>query len=106
MEDHEEGDADKSTHTIDTEEDEQEEEHAEIDLNKAKARLSVPRAAVSAEAYGQFNKKEDFTPIVVPKSDDQKHRIKVRILQSFLFQNLEPKDLGIVIDAMEEKTFK
>ena len=28
-----------------------------------------PRAGVSAEVYGQWNKKSDFKPPVVPKSD-------------------------------------
>lgn len=65
--------------------------------------MSVPRAAVSAEVYGQFNKKENFKSRVIPKSEDQIQRIKARILQSFLFNNLESKDLNIVIDAMEEK---
>jgi cAMP-dependent protein kinase regulator len=65
--------------------------------------LSVPRAAVSAEVYGMFNKKEDFQARIIPKSEDQIQRIKARILQSFLFHNLESKDLDIVIDAMEEK---
>lgn len=75
-------------------------------INKARARLSIPRAAVSAEAYGIFNKKEDFKPRKIPKTDDQIHRIKARILQSFLFLNLESTDLNIVIDAMEERKFE
>lgn len=75
-------------------------------INKAKARLSLPRAAVSAEAYGIFNKKEDFKPRKIPKSEDQIHRIKARILQSFLFHNLDSTDLDIVIDAMEERKFE
>ena len=75
-------------------------------INKAKARLSMPRAAVSAEAYGIFNKKEDFKPRKIPKSEDQIQRIKGRILQSFLFHNLDSADLDIVIDAMEERKFE
>jgi cAMP-dependent protein kinase regulator len=65
--------------------------------------MSVPRAAVSAEVYGMFNKKEDFVPRKIDKTEDQIQRIKARILQSFLFQNLEANDLNIVIGAMEEK---
>jgi cAMP-dependent protein kinase regulator len=72
-------------------------------LSQAQKRMSVPRAAVSAEVYGIFNKKEDFKPREIKKTEDQIQRIKARILQSFLFQNLEAKDLNIVIDAMEEK---
>lgn len=74
-------------------------------LSKAKARLSLPRAAVSAEAYGMFNKKEDFKPRKIAKSEEQIQRIKARILQSFIFHNLDSADLDIVIDAMEERRF-
>jgi cAMP-dependent protein kinase regulator len=65
--------------------------------------MSVPRAAVSAEVYGFFNKKENFKPRKIEKTEEQIQRIKARILQSFLFQNLEANDLNIVIDAMEER---
>jgi len=67
--------------------------------------MSVQRGAVSAEVYGKFNKKEDFVARVIPKNDEQINRIKSRILQSFLFCNLELNDLEIVINAMEEKKF-
>jgi cAMP-dependent protein kinase regulator len=77
-----------------------------VDLSKAKQRLSLPRTGVSAEVIGHFNKKEDFKARVVKKSESQIQRIKARILQSFLFGNLEPKELEIVIDAMEEKHYK
>ena len=70
-----------------------------------KQRMSMPRSAVSAEVYGKFNKKEDFTPRVIKKTDEQIQRIKARILQSFLFCNLEQNELNIVINAMEEKKF-
>jgi cAMP-dependent protein kinase regulator len=83
-----------------------EEKVIEIDISKAKARLSVPRAAVSAEVYGHFNKKEDFKAREIKKSEEQVQRIKARILQSFLFTNLDQNDLQIVINAMEEKHFK
>lgn len=78
----------------------------EIDITKAKARLSVPRAAVSAEVYGNFNKKEDFVARVIKKSEEQIQRIKARILQSFLFCNLDQADLEIVINAMEERKYE
>ncbi len=61
---------------------------------------------VSAEAYGEFNKKEDFVARKIPKTDEQIQRIKSSVIHSFLFNNLEPKDLEIVIGAMEEKMFK
>jgi len=75
-------------------------------ISRNQARLSIPRAAVSAEVYGSFNKKEDFKPKIIPKTEYQIQRIKARILQSFLFLNLDSADLNIVIDAMEERKFE
>jgi len=43
---------------------------------------------------------------VVPKSDELKTKIRTRLLQSFLFSSLDEKDLDIVINAMEVKTFE
>lgn len=71
-------------------------------------RLSVargPRNEVSAEVYGLFNSKKDFVPKTIKKTDEQIGRIKLRILPSFLFSNLDESDLHIVINAMEEKKF-
>ena len=64
------------------------------------------RSGVSAEVYGNFNKKEDFVPRVIEKTEEQKNKIKLRILTSFLFNSLEKKDLEIVINAMDEKTLE
>ena len=61
------------------------------------------RISVSAEAYGKFNKKGDFKPRVIQKSDDQKNRIIDRLSQAFMFSNLEKKEKDITVDAMEEK---
>lgn len=36
--------------------------------------VKVNRHSVSAEAFGKFNKKEDFVPYVVPKTDAVKKR--------------------------------
>ena len=63
------------------------------------------RTAVSAEVYGDYNKKEDFKPTVVPKADDVKKRIMTRLKQSFMFASLDDKETDIVLDAMEEKKF-
>ena len=68
----------------------------------AKRPANKGRSSVSAEAYGLWNKKKPYNPKVVPKSADLKEALKVRLLESFMFKNLEPKDLNIVINAMEE----
>lgn len=44
-------------------------------MNKGK----VNRTSVSAEAYGEFNKKTAFKPKVIKKSQDQINRIRQKI---------------------------
>ena len=70
-----------------------------------KIKDKTQRSSVSAEVYGLFNKKENFIAKVVPKSNEQRHRIITRVNNSFMFNSLEDKDLRTVIDAMEEKKF-
>lgn len=64
------------------------------------------RTSVSAEVYGQWNKKTNYVPKVIPKSEDQISRLKKRLEQVFLFSSLDENDKSIVIKAMEEKKFK
>lgn len=72
-----------------------------------KKMMTLPaRTSVSAEAYGHYLKKEDFTARVVEKNDETKTKIKERLLESFMFSHLDEKDLHIVIDAMEEKIYE
>ena len=66
----------------------------------------LPRSAVSAEAYGDYNKKENFKARYIEKTQEQIQRIKSMIIHSFIFGNLESKDMEIVINAMEEKKYK
>ncbi|CAD7956768.1 unnamed protein product [Amoebophrya sp. A25] len=61
-----------------------------------------PRGSVSAEAYGQWNKKKEYQPVEIPKSDEAKARIKKVLQGSFLFSTLDSGDLDIVVMAMEE----
>ena len=64
------------------------------------------RASVSAEAYGMFNKKGDFKPRSIVKTQQQKEMIQKRLGQAFMFSELEEKEKNIVIGAMEIKKFK
>ena len=78
-----------------------------INSNPQMKKMSlIPRSGVSAEVYGMFHKKESFIAKVVKKTPEQIQRIKTSVIRSFLFGNLEPKDLQVVINAMEEKRFK
>ena len=87
-------------------EDDEDSQLGDLSKNPVKPKKIAPRTGVSAEAYGQFNKKEDFVARTIPKTDEQIQRIKSSVIHSFLFNNLEAKDLQIVIGAMEEKRFK
>ena len=88
-----------------SEEEEDETFDPKLEIKKAKNNRAG-RRGISAESYGKFNKKEDFKPRFIQKTENQIVRIKGRILQSFLFNSLETTDLNIVIGAMEEKQFK
>ena len=88
-------------------ESDEEDELADEEIKKRQAKKSqFKRTGVSAEAYGKFNKKEDFVPRIIQKTEEQINKIKARIVSSFLFSNLEPNELEIVIGAMDEKHFK
>ena len=64
------------------------------------------RSSISAESYGNFNKKENFQAKVIPKSEEAKQRIKTKMAQAFMFSVLNEEELNIVIGAMEECRFK
>lgn len=91
----------ESEHDSDEAEDEYD-EPVEI----AKKEKNVARTSVSAEVYGKFNKKENFKPKIVPKTQQQKDRIAIRLNQAFMFSSLDEKEKEIVINAMEEVKIK
>lgn len=65
-----------------------------------------PRASVSAEVFGIYNKKEAFVPPVIEKSAEAKEAINSKIESAFMFSGLEESEKTIVVDAMAEKHFK
>jgi len=84
------------------------EEQKKIDeeMKKKQQKKKGFRTSVSAEVYGIHNKKKAYVPRVIPKSNEQKERIKEKCMQSFLFNSLEEKELKTVIDSFEEKRYK
>ena len=70
------------------------------DLKKKAAK--GPRVSVSAEVFGQFNKKENFKPKVIQKSEQVKQAIMDKIEKSFMFSALDDQEKQIVVDAMAE----
>ena len=78
------------------------EEDSEEDDKPVKNVGKKQRAGVSAEVYGDHNKKADFVPKVVPKSEEIKEKLRKRLLQAFMFNALDKPELDIVVDAIEE----
>jgi cAMP-dependent protein kinase regulator len=71
---------------------------------KVKAQKSRgKRISVSSEP---MNNKKDFKARVIAKSDDQKNKIRSKLIQSILFNHLDNNDLEIIINAMEEKKYE
>lgn len=69
---------------------------------KMVAKMSQARHSVSAEVYGQWNKKKPFDPPNYPKSAEQMDRIRKTIMNSFMFNRLPEDDLNTVIAAFKE----
>jgi len=90
--------------TADEDSEEEDEEDDVEDLGPPPASyLKKERTSVSAEAYGAFNVKKAFTPPNHAHSAEATARIKDILLKSFLFNSLEPTDLGVILGAMVEK---
>jgi len=83
---------------------EDDDEEPPADFFKDPAKMGGARASVSAEAYGEWNTKKAFVAPVLPKSEEQKQRLKTCLSKSFLFSTLTPNDMMIVIGAMKEVT--
>ncbi len=95
----------KSQSESQSEDDDEDDKIGDLPKNPVKKKVA-PRTGVSSEVYGKYNKKEDFVARKIPKTEEQIKRIKSSVIHSFLFSNLESKDLEIVIGAMDEKRFK
>ena len=80
--------------------DDDEDDYVDV-LPVASKRAAKPRASVSAEAFGTWNKKGDFTPRVIEKSEADKQAIRDKLNQAFMFSALDDAEKNIVIDAME-----
>ena len=86
---------------------ESDEDEEPMDLPKPKAAKDrKPRASVSAEAFGEWNKKEDFVPPVHEKDDGTKDHIREKLRGIFMFAELDDKEMNICIDAMSQVFFQ
>mmetsp|Transcript_33856 Transcript_33856/g.72154 ORF Transcript_33856/g.72154 Transcript_33856/m.72154 type:complete len:318 (-) Transcript_33856:79-1032(-) len=60
-----------------------------------------PRSSISAEAFGDWNKRGSFVAPVFEKSEEQILSLMNTLRNSFLFHSLDPKDLQVVTMAMQ-----
>ena len=67
---------DISNETEESEESDEEEEKQPV----IKSRPIKQRAGVSAEVFGDHNKKENFVPPYFPKSEEVKHLLRAKLL--------------------------
>jgi cAMP-dependent protein kinase regulator len=72
---------------------------------KSEKQMNTVRTSVSAEAYGAWNVKKEFEAPRYEKSDEQKGRLMSTLKKSFMFQELEDKDMETIILAMKECFF-
>lgn len=63
------------------------------------------RKGVSSEAFGAYNKKEDFRPRKIDKTESQRQQILDRLSRSFMFAALDESEREIVVLAMEERKY-
>lgn len=73
------------------------------DIRKSNTRKKL---AISAEADQDPTTDTDFVPPVIPKSDDQIAQIKLILDASFMFNNLDRTDQGLVAGAIDIREFK
>jgi cAMP-dependent protein kinase regulator len=89
-----------------SDEDMHEEERDTISSELPSLNVSPPsrgrRTSVSAESM-QPSHNVDFVKTVIPKSDDQRARIRTAIKNNFLFKNLDEEQYTDVVNAMAEK---
>lgn len=64
------------------------------------------RTSVSAEAYGQWNRKSDFNPRQISKTNEQRQRITEVINKCFMFSSLDKVEKEILILAFEERKYE
>lgn len=74
------------------------------EVKKQQARRG-PRASVSAEAFGNWNKKEDFKAPFYEKTEELRDALRQRLSQAFMFGALNPDELEIVLGAMQKVDF-
>ncbi len=61
------------------------------------------RPSISAEAYGDWNKRTEFEPRATVKSEDQRRRLRGKLSDLLIFSALERREIDTVVSAIEER---
>lgn len=88
----------QSEQSIDADDDDEDDDVLEKKL--AGKSVNKKKNAISAEAYGEYNRLGDFKARVVEKSDEQAAKIRATLSKSFMFNTLDAKQQDIVVAAM------
>jgi cAMP-dependent protein kinase regulator len=73
-------------------------------VNQSKVQeMQRNRVSISAEVFGKYENAMEYKPKVLPKSQENKDKIKNRLSQAFMFMNLDDNEMSVVIDAMDHK---
>jgi cAMP-dependent protein kinase regulator len=92
------GEEDEDEDDVDDDFDEEAAEKAEAEARRIQG-AKGQRTSVSAEAYGVWNKKEDFTPPMNPKSPDEVKTITTILEHIFMFSHLAKDAISTVVGA-------
>lgn len=102
-----------NTNRQNMEEDEEEEEEERDTVSDTMPTLNVPppssrgrRTSVSAESMQPSHHHDNYVKLVIPKSDEQRARIRSAIGNNFLFKNLDEEQYTDIVNAMVEKPVK
>jgi len=99
--------SDKSTKADDDEKDDDDSEDEDddvVDVMQPPPNMRRgPRQSVSAEVYGDWNKKGEFQAPVYEKTPERKARIAKCLEPNLLFSSLDPTELDTVTLAFKEK---
>lgn len=95
----------EDTDEVPSSEDDSEKDYVEDLVTKLTPSQMKPRASVSAEAFGAWNKKSEFIPRVIPKSSSQESSIKYRLSKCFMFSSLDDTETEVIVKAMEERKY-
>ena len=75
------------------------------DMKKRQQKKKGKRNPISNQVYGTINKIKDYVGKNYDKTEDQKRKIKEKLLSIFLFKSLDENELNKIINLLEEKQY-